>query len=234
MTADGPRGNVAVVGTGAMGAGIAQVAATAGHHVYLQDAGADRAEAAAEGLGQRLAALAAKGRLDQRGGPRGGRPPARRRRPRRPPGVRARDRGRRRGPRGQAVRVRGAEPAPAAHHAAGDQRVEPRHRRHRRAGPRPGAGDRAALLQPRTGDAARRGRARHRERPDLRRLRRRPHGVLGQDPGALRVHAGVHASTASPAPSTGRGSGCSRRASPTPPRSTRACAPPASGWGRSS
>ena len=63
MTADGPRGNVAVVGTGAMGAGIAQVAATAGHHVYLQDAGADRAEAAAEGLGQRLAALAAKGRL---------------------------------------------------------------------------------------------------------------------------------------------------------------------------
>jgi len=63
MTADGPRGNVAVVGTGAMGAGIAQVAATAGHHVYLQDAGADRAEVAAEGLGQRLADLTAKGRL---------------------------------------------------------------------------------------------------------------------------------------------------------------------------
>ena len=63
MTTDGPRGNVAVVGTGAMGAGIAQVAATAGHDVYLQDAGADRAQAAAEGIGQRLAELAAKGRL---------------------------------------------------------------------------------------------------------------------------------------------------------------------------
>ena len=43
MTADGPRGDVAVVGTGAMGAGIAQVAATAGHDVYLHDAGDNRA-----------------------------------------------------------------------------------------------------------------------------------------------------------------------------------------------
>ncbi|MEP6649617.1 MAG: 3-hydroxyacyl-CoA dehydrogenase NAD-binding domain-containing protein, partial [Lapillicoccus sp.] len=50
MTADGPRGAVAVVGTGAMGAGIAQVAATAGHQVYLHDAGPNRAAAAAEGL----------------------------------------------------------------------------------------------------------------------------------------------------------------------------------------
>jgi 3-hydroxybutyryl-CoA dehydrogenase len=63
MTADGPRGAVAVVGTGAMGAGIAQVAATAGHAVYLQDAGANRAAAAVEGLRSRLSGLAAKGRL---------------------------------------------------------------------------------------------------------------------------------------------------------------------------
>ncbi len=63
MTADGPRGNVAVVGTGAMGAGIAQVAVTAGHHVYLHDAGDNRAAAAAEDLTRRLIALAAKGRI---------------------------------------------------------------------------------------------------------------------------------------------------------------------------
>ena len=63
MTADGPRGDVAVIGTGAMGAGIAQVAATAGHRVYLQDSGANRAAAAAEGLGRRLTDLAAKGRI---------------------------------------------------------------------------------------------------------------------------------------------------------------------------
>src|SRR4051812_40095290 len=63
MTADGPRGAVAVVGTGAMGAGIAQVAATAGHDVHLHDAGPQRAAAAVEGLRRRLSDLAAKGRL---------------------------------------------------------------------------------------------------------------------------------------------------------------------------
>ncbi|HEY6742239.1 MAG TPA: 3-hydroxyacyl-CoA dehydrogenase NAD-binding domain-containing protein, partial [Lapillicoccus sp.] len=63
MTTDGPRGDVGVVGTGAMGAGIAQVAAVAGHDVYLQDAGPNRAAAAAEGLTQRLADLAAKERM---------------------------------------------------------------------------------------------------------------------------------------------------------------------------
>ena len=65
MTADGPRGSVAVVGTGAMGAGIAQVAAVAGHQVYLHDAGANRAAAAAEGLTRRLGSLAAKGRITE-------------------------------------------------------------------------------------------------------------------------------------------------------------------------
>jgi 3-hydroxybutyryl-CoA dehydrogenase len=63
MTADGPRGAVAVIGTGSMGAGIAQVAATAGHHVYLHDAEADRAAAAVDGLLRRLSDLAVKGRL---------------------------------------------------------------------------------------------------------------------------------------------------------------------------
>jgi 3-hydroxybutyryl-CoA dehydrogenase len=46
-----------------MGAGIAQVAAAAGHQVYLQDSGVNRAAAAAEGLTQRLGDLAAKGRI---------------------------------------------------------------------------------------------------------------------------------------------------------------------------
>src|SRR5436190_7448792 len=63
MTADGPRGAVAVVGTGAMGAGIAQVAAVGGHPVFLHDVGPNRAAAAAQGLAQRLADLTAKGRL---------------------------------------------------------------------------------------------------------------------------------------------------------------------------
>jgi 3-hydroxybutyryl-CoA dehydrogenase len=63
MTADGPRGDVAVVGTGAMGAGIAQVAAVAGHDVYLHDAGPNRAAAAADSVAQRLADLSAKGRM---------------------------------------------------------------------------------------------------------------------------------------------------------------------------
>ena len=63
MTADGPRGDVGVVGTGAMGAGIAQVAAVAGHDVYLHDAAPNRAAAAAEGLAQRLTDLTAKGRM---------------------------------------------------------------------------------------------------------------------------------------------------------------------------
>jgi 3-hydroxybutyryl-CoA dehydrogenase len=63
MTADGPRGAVAVVGTGAMGAGIAQVAAVGGHPVFLHDVGPNRAAAAAQGLAQRLTDLTAKGRL---------------------------------------------------------------------------------------------------------------------------------------------------------------------------
>jgi 3-hydroxybutyryl-CoA dehydrogenase len=67
MTADGPRGDVAVVGTGAMGAGIAQVAAVAGHDVYLHDAGPNRAAAAADSVAQRLADLSAKGRMTAEG-----------------------------------------------------------------------------------------------------------------------------------------------------------------------
>jgi 3-hydroxybutyryl-CoA dehydrogenase len=55
---------VGVVGAGTMGAGIAQVAAAAGHPVLLYDAVPGAAERAADGVRERLAALVAKGRLD--------------------------------------------------------------------------------------------------------------------------------------------------------------------------
>lgn len=55
---------VAVVGTGTMGQGIAQVALVAGHPVRLYDALPGRAQQAAEAVGARLDRLTEKGRLD--------------------------------------------------------------------------------------------------------------------------------------------------------------------------
>ena len=55
---------VAVVGAGTMGAGIAQVAALAGHRVLLTDAATGRAAQAIDDVRAQLARLAAKGRLD--------------------------------------------------------------------------------------------------------------------------------------------------------------------------
>ncbi|MGE5667941.1 MAG: 3-hydroxyacyl-CoA dehydrogenase PaaH [Betaproteobacteria bacterium] len=55
---------VAVIGAGAMGIGIAQVAAQAGHPVRVFDTRIGAAERARDGIGQTLAGLAAKGRLD--------------------------------------------------------------------------------------------------------------------------------------------------------------------------
>ena len=54
---------VAVIGVGAMGSGIAQIAALAGHEVYLVDAVEGAAAAALERLASRLAGLATKGRI---------------------------------------------------------------------------------------------------------------------------------------------------------------------------
>ncbi|MFE1308318.1 3-hydroxyacyl-CoA dehydrogenase [Streptomyces sp. NPDC058755] len=54
---------VAVVGTGTMGQGIAQVALAAGHPVKLYDAVPGRAQEAAEAIGARLDRLVAKDRL---------------------------------------------------------------------------------------------------------------------------------------------------------------------------
>ncbi len=58
--ADAP---VAVIGAGVMGAGIAQVAAQAGHPVWLMDLRPGAADAAIVQIGQALAGLVAKGRL---------------------------------------------------------------------------------------------------------------------------------------------------------------------------
>ncbi|MBT2367305.1 3-hydroxyacyl-CoA dehydrogenase [Streptomyces sp. ISL-10] len=55
---------VAVVGTGTMGQGIAQVALVAGHPVRLHDAVPGRAEEAAAAIGARLDRLVEKGRMD--------------------------------------------------------------------------------------------------------------------------------------------------------------------------
>ncbi|MER6467249.1 3-hydroxyacyl-CoA dehydrogenase [Streptomyces collinus] len=63
MTALDLSSPVAVVGTGTMGQGIAQVALVAGHPVRLYDAAPGRAEAAAEAIGARLDRLVAKERL---------------------------------------------------------------------------------------------------------------------------------------------------------------------------
>jgi 3-hydroxybutyryl-CoA dehydrogenase len=55
---------VAVVGAGSMGAGIAQVCASAGHPVLFYDAMDGSAERARDGIGKSLQALVAKGRTD--------------------------------------------------------------------------------------------------------------------------------------------------------------------------
>ena len=173
-----------------------------------------------------------QGPAHRRPGPGRRGPAACRQRPSRPPRV-ARGRGGRRGPRGQTVGVRRAEPAAAPHRAARHEYLEPRHRRHRRGGARPGARHRLHFFNP----------------APVMRLVEVVHGTAsaktyvdfaadlvawwGKTPSTAHPRPGS-SSTGWRARSTARGSGCSRRASPTPPRSTPASAPPGSGWARSS
>ena len=64
MTGAVPRTEcIGVIGAGTMGAGIAQVAASAGHQVLLYDTRADAAPAAVAQIGAQLQRLASKGRL---------------------------------------------------------------------------------------------------------------------------------------------------------------------------
>ena len=55
---------VAVIGAGAMGRGIAQIAAQAGSHVYLYDSQADALLKAKDAVYQVWDSLVVKGRLD--------------------------------------------------------------------------------------------------------------------------------------------------------------------------
>jgi len=63
MHAIPPGSTIAVIGSGAMGAGIAQVAATAGHQVLLFDTRTDAADQAIAGIGKTYAKLVEKGRM---------------------------------------------------------------------------------------------------------------------------------------------------------------------------
>jgi 3-hydroxybutyryl-CoA dehydrogenase len=56
---------VGVVGAGQMGAGIAQVSAGAGYHVYLSDVDLARAEAGKAGIAKALERLVSKGKMTQ-------------------------------------------------------------------------------------------------------------------------------------------------------------------------
>jgi len=58
---------VLVIGAGAMGSGIAHVAALAGHPVYLYDTRAEAIERGLAGIAADLAVLVAKGKLDEAG-----------------------------------------------------------------------------------------------------------------------------------------------------------------------
>ena len=55
---------IAVLGTGTMGQGIAQIAATSGYATRVYDVEAERAQAAAAGVGAQLEKLVQKGKLD--------------------------------------------------------------------------------------------------------------------------------------------------------------------------
>lgn len=63
-TDNGRKGRVAVLGAGTMGAGIAQVAATAGFSVALFDVSKAQIDKARTGIAQSLEKLASKGKID--------------------------------------------------------------------------------------------------------------------------------------------------------------------------
>ena len=56
---------IAVIGSGLMGAGIAQVCAKAGYHVYLSDIALDIAQKGKDNIARQLAKLIEKGKIDQ-------------------------------------------------------------------------------------------------------------------------------------------------------------------------
>jgi 3-hydroxybutyryl-CoA dehydrogenase len=61
---------VAVIGSGTMGAGIAEVAASHGHQVLVYDIAADAISRAIDGIRQRLASRVMRGKLSADAGAR--------------------------------------------------------------------------------------------------------------------------------------------------------------------
>ncbi len=187
-----------------MGAGIAQVAAAAGHVVKLLDNRPGAAAKAIEGIRAQFGKLAEQGQAERRSRAGCGRAPGRRRAARRAGRRRAGGRGHRREPRGQAEAV----PRPRGHRR---RRLHLRHQhlvdlgdldRRRPAAPR--APGRPALLQPGAADEAGRDRLRprHRDRPWPTPCSPPPR------PGArrrcMRARRRASSSTAWPAPTTPR------------------------------
>ena len=154
---------------------------------------------------------------------------------RRASSVRAGHRGGARGPRDQARALHRARRPPACRRRAGHEHLQPRHHGHRRRHAGPGPRHRPALLQPaRPPCASSRSSAGRSRRPQVLERGNRAHARLGQDAGAVHVDPRVHRQPRGPpvlrrGPADARGRGRRRRH----PR-RRACARPASGWGRSS
>ncbi len=192
---------VGIVGAGAMGVGIAQVAATAGHPVVLVDAVPGSRRGRARAAPGALDRLVARGRLD----------------PRRTPTAAA-DRVRavdevtdlpecalvvEAVPEDLDAQAGGLRAALAAHqpaeHPSRDEHLEHRRDRDRRRRDRPRARARPALLQPAAGHAPRRGGPRRGDLARDRGPRGDPHGRVGQDARAVRLDAGVHRQPGGPA-----------------------------------
>ena len=184
---------VGVIGAGAMGAGIAQIAAQAGHRVQLFDTRMGAADQAKVKIGETLAALAAKGQARRARTPtpplRASSPGARARRSRQ---REARRRGDRRGPRRQAQAVARAGGRGGAGRDPRLQHVVAVDHGARRRDEAPGPRRRHAFLQSGAGAAAGRGGQRTRDAVRDGRRRVRDGEGVGQGAGARDVDAGLH------------------------------------------
>ena len=226
---------VGVVGTGAMGRGIAQVTAQGGMKAVMFDAAAGGAAKAKAAILETLKGLVAKGRLTDADLAKTDANLGGRRQARRPQGLPRRRRGGVRESRGQAEAVRRARSrGPARDHPRLQHLVDP-HRLDRALAEAPRARLRHALFQSRAAHEAGRGdpRRRHRAMGDRR------HGGAGQAPDARARGGGRHAGL----PGQSRRHGDRHRGPAHLPggprdarrRSTPSCATAAaSAWGRSS
>ena len=222
---------VAVVGAGTMGAGIAQVAAVAGHPVIVYDAAEGAAARAVAAVRDRVARLVQKGRLDVDPvdpAPGGGR------RARRAGPGRVRDRGGGRGPGRQAGPVRRPGEGRRAGLRAGHEHLLAVADRDRGRAQPPRAPGGPAFLQPGAGDAAGRGGQRPGHRPGRGGGRHQAGAGLGQAgrPGVRDTR--VHREPGSAAVLR-RGAAAGRGAGRQPGHHRRRADPrrAGSGWGRS-